>query len=185
MAVRDQIHRLFETFGAERYGGEAVNQLAHALQAAALAESAGAGAPLIAAALLHDIGHLVDGGDEGLAERGVDWRHEDRGAEWLATWFPPAVTEPIRLHVTAKRCLCATEAGYWDHLSRASKVSMAVQGGPMSREAADAFLAQPFAEDALALRRWDDLAKAPEGRTPGLAHFVAIAESCLKAYPEA
>ncbi len=179
MVIRDEIVRLFEAFGAERYGGEAVNQLAHALQAATHAEEAGAEAPLIAAALLHDIGHLVDGGDEGLADQGMDWRHEDRGAEWLSAWLPPAVTEPIRLHVIAKRCLCATEARYWDTLSRASKVSMAVQGGPMSREAAEAFLTQPFARDAVSLRRWDDLAKDPEGRTPDLTHFAEILQGCL------
>jgi phosphonate degradation associated HDIG domain protein len=181
MDIRDEIVPLFEAFGPERYGGEAVNQLAHALQAATIAEAAGANAALIGAALLHDIGHLVDGGDEGMADRGLDWRHEDRGAEWLAAWFPPAVTEPIRLHVTAKRCLCALDAGYWDHLSRASKVSMAVQGGPMTREAAEAFMALPFAEDAIALRRWDDLAKDPEGRTPPLDHFVAILQDCCTA----
>lgn len=180
MIIRDEIVKLFEAFGAERYGGEAVNQLAHALQAAALAEESGADAPLIGAALLHDIGHLVDGGDEGLAERGVDWHHEERGSEWLSEWFPPAVTEPIRLHVTAKRCLCATEDRYWNHLSHASKVSMAVQGGPMTREAAESFLDRPFARDAVALRRWDDLAKDPDRRTPTLEHFMAILQDCTE-----
>jgi phosphonate degradation associated HDIG domain protein len=178
MAVCDDITALFETLGAQRYGGEAVSQLAHALQAATLAEAAGAPAPLIGAALLHDIGHLVDDGDEGQAEQGIDARHEARGAAWLVRHFPPSVTGPIRLHVAAKRYLCAAEPEYLDRLSPASKISMAAQGGPMSREAAKAFLAQPFARDAIALRRWDDLAKDPDRRTPGVYHFIATLETC-------
>jgi predicted HD phosphohydrolase len=34
--------------------------------------------------------------------------------------FAPAVLAPIRLHVDAKRCLCALDTGYWDTLSPGS-----------------------------------------------------------------
>jgi phosphonate degradation associated HDIG domain protein len=176
----DQVIELFETRGAEQYGGEAVSQLQHALQCAELAERAGASPALISAALLHDIGHLLGEGDDGLAERGVDAIHETLGADHLMTDFTDTVSEPARLHVAAKRYLCATDKGYWDRLSPASKRSLELQGGPMSNEEAMAFAAVPFAADAVELRRWDDRGKDPDHQTPPLGYFVKYLERSLK-----
>lgn len=158
--------------GARRYGEECVSQLEHALQCAYLAEQEGASSALIIACLLHDIGHLVDGGDEGSARRGIDARHEERGATFLSRWFGQAVTEPIRLHVAAKRYLCATAAGYLATLSPASVRSLDVQGGTFSAAQAAAFMQQPYAREVVALRRWDERAKDPHADTPALSHFV-------------
>ena len=157
----DEILALFRLRGHERYG-ERVTQLDHALQCAALADLDGASDSLIVAALLHDYGHLID--DRGhMAERdGEDGRHEEVGAKALAAWFDPAVTQPIALHVAAKRCLCLTEAGYLEALTAASRLSLELQGGPMTAAEAGAFMAMPHAEDALRLRRWDDWGKALE-----------------------
>lgn len=180
MAILDEIMTLLEKAGGERYGGEAVSQLEHALQCAMHAERMGSTPALITASLLHDIGHLVGAGDEGLAEKGVDARHEDIAARWLRQYFPEAVTEPVRLHVEAKRYLCQAEPAYWAGLSQSSKTSLEVQGGIYSDGEAAAFIAQPHAGDAVMLRRWDDAAKAPELKTPGLDHYRPIVAAALR-----
>lgn len=167
----DGLFQLLEKRGGSAYGGERISQLAHALQSAQLAVEAGDPASLVIAALMHDIGHLVGKGDEGLAEKGIDARHEASGALVLEQVFGGAVAEPVRLHVDAKRYLCFAEAGYWDSLSQGSKVSLQVQGGPFDAAQAKAFIESPRAADAVKLRRYDDLAKVKDKPTPGLAEF--------------
>ncbi len=108
---------------------------------------------------MHDVGHLLQRHGEDAADRGIDAHHERIGAAWLAKAFGPGVTEPVRLHVEAKRYLAAFEPGYVELLSPASVQSLALQGGPMTREEADGFLAQPGAADAIRLRRYDEQGK--------------------------
>ncbi|HSV35161.1 MAG TPA: HD domain-containing protein [Ramlibacter sp.] len=169
----EQIVRLYHTAGAARYGMEAINQEQHALQCALLAEQAGASAELVAAALLHDLGHLlVEHVPQTAADK--DDLHEYRAIPFLRGEFPDAVIEPIRMHVAAKRYLCVVDAGYWDGLSPASKRSLELQGGPFTAAMAGHFIAQPFAVDAVSLRLWDDLAKSPTRATPGWAHFERV-----------
>jgi phosphonate degradation associated HDIG domain protein len=171
------IAALFASEGAADYLGEAVSQASHMLQAAALAERAGAPAPLIAAALLHDVGHFagtISGRD---LMRGTDNRHGEQGAAWLGQWFGAEVTEPVRLHVDAKRYLCAVEPGYLDRLSPASVYSLGIQGGPMEAGEQAAFESGPYAEDACQVRRWDDQAKDPQVTAPPLEHFAPILRS--------
>ncbi|MCX7699485.1 MAG: HD domain-containing protein [Gemmataceae bacterium] len=173
----DEIFRLFLERGASLYFGERVTQTEHALQCAALAERERAGADLIAAALLHDIGHLLHALPEDIAERGIDSRHEAWGAAWLAGYFGPAVVDPIRMHVAAKRYLCATEPAYMASLSAASRLSLDLQGGPFSPTELAAFEQEPHFRSALALRRWDDAAKVPGLALPGLEHYRSILDS--------
>jgi gamma-butyrobetaine dioxygenase len=161
----EAIAKLFAGPGSRDYLGEAVTIGEHMRQAAALAEAAGAAAPLVAAALLHDVGHL---------RSETDARHGTGGAQWLGQWFGPAVTEPVRLHVAAKRYLCATEPGYLGLLSPESVRTLALQGGPMTPEQAAAFDALPYAHDAVAVRRWDDEAKDPAVIPPEFSHFEAL-----------
>ncbi|MBD0337588.1 MAG: HD domain-containing protein [Cyanobacteria bacterium Co-bin13] len=168
------------TQGHAQYGSEAVSQLQHALQCAALAEAANRSPDLITACLLHDIGHLLHNLGETVAERGVDDRHEYRAMPVLETLFNPAVTEPIRLHVAAKRYLCAVNPIYWEGLSPASKLSLELQGGVYSPEEAAAFIRQPYAKEAVQLRIWDDRAKVPNLKTPDLSHFEPILMACLR-----
>jgi gamma-butyrobetaine dioxygenase len=168
------IARLFATVGTSDYLGEPVSPAVHMLQAAALAEAAGVGPALIAAALLHDIGHftgVITGRD---LMRGTDNRHGDVGADWLARWFGPEVTEPVRLHVAAKRYLCAVEPGYADALPPASVATLRIQGGPMSPREAATFEAEPAAWASLRLRRWDDAAKDPAAKVPPFVHYQPI-----------
>jgi phosphonate degradation associated HDIG domain protein len=181
MTGLDDIFRLLEERGGARYGGEGVTQLHHALQCAALAERSGAADALVVAALLHDIGHLT-ADDEGLAAKGEDARHEAAGALALAALFGPEVAEPVRLHVDAKRYLCAVNPRYYERLSAASVTSLTVQGGVFSTAEADAFGRSPHARAATQLRSWDDAAKDPVATTPDLAHYRAIAER-LRATP--
>ncbi len=151
--------------------GEGVTELAHALQTAYLAQEAGESESMIAAALLHDYGHLVHDLGENIAEQGVDADHETVGAKALEKWFPTIVTEPIRWHLAAKRYLCATELGYFDQLSPASVLSLQLQGGPMNPEELVEFSARPFAEEAVRLRRYDDQAKRSDANNPELTHY--------------
>jgi gamma-butyrobetaine dioxygenase len=168
------IARLFATVGTSDYLGEPVSPASHMLQAAALAEAARVSPALIAAALLHDVGHFTGVITGRGPTRGTDNRHSDAGADWLAQWFGPEVTEPVRLHVAAKRYLCAVEPGYLDTLSPASVRTLRIQGGPMSPREAAAFEAEAAAGAALRLRRWDDAAKDPAAKVPPFGHFEPV-----------
>ena len=170
----EAIAKLFAGPGSRDYLGEAVTIGEHMRQAGALAEAAGAPAPLVAAALLHDVGHL---------RHETDARHGSAGAQWLGQWFGPAVTEPVRLHVAAKRYLCATAPGYFGLLSAESVRTLALQGGPMTPEQAAAFGALACAHDAVAVRRWDDEAKDPAVTPPPFAHFEDLLTALLQPGP--
>ena len=176
----DRIFERFEIHGGRDYGSERVRQLEHALQCAALAEAEGASAALISAALLHDIGHLIHAVGQRPAERGIDDRHEVLGAEWLEQWFSAAVSEPVRLHVPAKRYLTETDRGYFATLSPASVRSLELQGGPFSAREAAEFIGLPHASEAVRLRRWDEAAKVPGKATPCLKHFGHYLEASRK-----
>ncbi len=178
----EEVLRLFRERGASQYGGEAVSQIEHGLQAATLAEREGATPTLIAAALLHDLGHLLHDLDDDAPERGVDDHHEDLGARWLAKRFPPEVVVPVRLHVAAKRYLCATEPDYFAGLSQPSVISLKLQGGPMTEAEARAFEADPHHKAAVSLRRWDDTAKDPLMETPPLEHFMALVRMAAQSF---
>lgn len=167
---------LFARKGGRAYDGEPVTQLEHALQTAMRAEEDGAAPPLIAAALLHDLGHLLNDQGESPTLRGVDDLHQYVALPFLRVLFPADVLTPIQLHVDAKRYLCATRDGYFEALSADSKRSLVLQGGVFTPDEARTFIAQPFAEDAVRVRLWDDLAKVEGAITPPLAHFVAMLE---------
>jgi [1-hydroxy-2-(trimethylamino)ethyl]phosphonate dioxygenase len=165
--------------GGRRYGLHDVTQLQHALQAALLAEQAGGEDALITAALLHDIGHMVHDLGENPAEDGVDDQHERVGYAFLQRYFGAEVTAPVRLHVAAKRYLCAIEPSYSATLSPDSVLSLRLQGGPMSLSEADAFRREPHADAAVRLRRYDDMAKVKDLATPPLEHFLPALSRCL------
>jgi gamma-butyrobetaine dioxygenase len=170
----DRIAELFAGEGVRDYLGEEVSIAAHMLQAGVLAENAGAADALVAAALLHDVGHF-----EAISPRPTqaqqleekDFRHQDMGADWLTQWFPKEVTEPVRLHVLAKRYLCAVEPQYLARLSPTSVHTLALQGGPLTDAEAQTFARLPHAQAAVSVRRWDDLAKDPHLATPPFDHF--------------
>lgn len=174
--VTEQVLRLFAKNGDSQYGGEAVTQLEHALQAALLAEKSGASSSLITAALLHDVGHLMHGLDDDAPEQGIDDKHEALAARWLTARFGPSVVEPVRLHVAAKRYLCTIETEYMASLSPPSLLSLKLQGGPMSDAEIAEFRGNLHYEAALRLRRWDDNAKTPSLPTPPIEHFAPHVE---------
>jgi [1-hydroxy-2-(trimethylamino)ethyl]phosphonate dioxygenase len=179
-AVIAEIQGLLEERAEGRYGLAFVTQRQHALQAAWLAEKDGRGDAMITAALLHDVGHLVHDLGEDPAEEGIDDRHEELGHAWLSRHFGPEVTEPVRLHVAAKRYLCAAEPDYVAKLSPDSVRSLALQGGPMSPGELAAFRALPQAEAAVVLRRYDERAKVEGLETPPVSHFLPAVARCLR-----
>lgn len=172
------IFALFQRAGQRSYG-ENVTELEHALQCATFAERAGEDELVVAACLLHDVGHLAHEFGEDVALRGVDARHEELGAELLAPLFRPEVVEATRLHVEAKRYLCFVDPRYAARLSPASVRSLALQGGPHSAEEARRFAARPHAPAAIKVRRYDELGKVPEHRTPPLEAFRGVLERAL------
>lgn len=163
---------MFDERGGSNYGGEGVNQLEHALQAAWLAEQEGASPALIAAALLHDIGHLLHELPEDAPDHGVDDLHEASAAKFLRGVFSEEVVESVGMHVSAKRYLCSVDPQYLGTLSPPSVLSLELQGGPMSPDECEAFRGNPHWADATRLRRWDDAAKTPGLQTPPLEHFL-------------
>ena len=169
-SVLAAIDVLFASSAGMAYLGEDVTMIEHQLQAGALAAAAGASDALVVAALLHDVGHMV--GDRDAASvmaDDVDAHHDVSGARWLAQWFGPTVSEPVRLHVAAKRYLVTAEPAYAARLSPASAHTLRLQGGPMAAEEAAQFAALPHAADAIALRRFDEAAKDAAVRAPALA----------------
>ena len=165
---------IFERRGAESYLGEKVSMSEHMLQGAVLAETEGASEELVAAALLHDIGHYTsEFGPMSLGDERDNY-HEESGAKVLAPFFPPVITECVRLHVPAKRYLCATDKAYYDRLSEASKHTLMLQGGPMSAEEVAAFERNPFHREAVRVRIWDDEGKRPGVKTPEFRHYMPL-----------
>lgn len=172
------IEKLFRDHGDIEYSGERVTQVEHALQTAQRAEAEEAPIELITAAFLHDLGHLLNNQGETPTSRGIDDQHQYFAIPFLRPLFRPAVIEAIRMHVDAKRALCALEPEYYEGLSEDSKRSLTLQGGIFSKSDTKAFLARPHAEDAIRVRRWDDSAKIPGAVTPPIRHFLGIASRC-------
>lgn len=165
---------IFERRGAESYLGEAVTMSQHMLQGAKLAEDAGAGDELIAAALLHDIGHYTNEFGADAAALGVDNHHDEAGAAVIAPFFPSVVTDCVRAHVAAKRYLCAVDAAYFGKLSQASVDTLKLQGGPMDADEVAAFQQGENLNAIVQVRLWDDQGKDPTMETPPFAHYAPI-----------
>jgi len=178
--ITEQILNLFEKNGSSMYGGEEVTQLEHALQCAQLARTHHASNELVTAALLHDIGHLLHDLPDDASDNGIDDMHELLGEKYLTQHFKLAAVEPVKLHVQAKRYLCATAPGYLETLSQPSKISLEFQGGVMDQNEVLLFEKNEFYKEAVALRRWDDLAKDPNLVSPSIESFTNEIESSLK-----
>jgi len=177
MTQIDSVEALFELLasqGGGAYFGEPVTVLEHCLQAAHFAAEEGSAPALVAAALLHDVGHLLHTEGEDVADHGLDTRHEELANHLLSAHLPASVTEPIRLHVAAKRYLCHADARYFGELSPSSVVSLGLQGGPMGHAEAAEFLAGRFALEAILLRRWDDAAKVRDLKVAGLETYLPL-----------
>jgi phosphonate degradation associated HDIG domain protein len=179
--VRQELLDIFTSRATKRYGLSAINQLQHALQAAALAEADDAPAATVLASLLHDVGHMIHELGEDPAGRGIDDVHEELGARWLAERFGPEVSEPVRLHVAAKRYLCAVETDYFAKLSPDSVRSLGLQGGPMTAGEIEDFRRHPLHAEAVRLRRYDEAAKDPRAKTPDFDHFLRHVAACRRA----
>jgi [1-hydroxy-2-(trimethylamino)ethyl]phosphonate dioxygenase len=177
--IVDEILRHFEERG-DRHYGEDVTERQHALQCATFAQRNGEAPSLVVACLLHDYGHLLHDLGEDIAEKGVDARHEDIGANKLKRHFVDEVVDPVRLHVAAKRYLCWKEPGYLAGLSAASRQSLELQGGPMTDEEGREFEALPHYEAAVRLRRYDDMGKVKDMATPDIGAFRDLIESFLR-----
>jgi [1-hydroxy-2-(trimethylamino)ethyl]phosphonate dioxygenase len=177
MSLADEVFSLFDQRGSAVYFGERISMTEHALQAAWFAREESATPELVVAALLHDIGHLVESVPDDIGDWKSDARHEETGARWLEQRLGPKVAGPVRLHVPAKRYLCATDQNYVAMLSHASLVTLRLQGGPMSGNELLQFETEPYCKEALRLRRWDDQGKVVGLKTPGLAEYRELIET--------
>jgi phosphonate degradation associated HDIG domain protein len=177
MSVVEEILAIYGRRGSEAYFGENVSTTEHCLQAAYFAQIAGAPPGLVVAALLHDIGHLVDDVPQDIADWTVDAHHEEIGGHWLALRFRPEVSEPVRLHVPAKRYLLATDAKYFAKLSPASVITLKLQGGPMAVHEVAQFETEAYYKEAVRVRQWDDQGKVAGLKTPSLGDYRALIES--------
>ncbi len=176
----DEIFTVFREQGAGAYLGEPVSMTEHMLQSAYAAEQDGAPPRLVAAALLHDYGHFIHDYDEDAADHGIDTQHEEVAHAFLSEHFGPEIAEPIRMHVAAKRYLCATDPSYMDELSPASIHSLELQGGPYSAAEVAEYESSPFAQDAVRLRRYDDIGKVAGLETPDLEHYRPVLEASMR-----
>ena len=179
-AFLDHLSEMFAAHNQVEDTGSRISNAAHMLQAAAAATAAGAGDHLIAASLLHDIGHWLDEGPGDALMQGRDDRHEEVARDYLAPYFNDAVLAPIALHVAAKRYLCAVEPDYFKALSKGSVRTLEIQGGPMNAAEVEAFEAEPGYRDAVALRRWDEYGKKPGRDVPGFDSYRAILKGQMK-----
>jgi [1-hydroxy-2-(trimethylamino)ethyl]phosphonate dioxygenase len=180
MSISDEILALYDRAGSGAYFGEPVSMTEHSLQTAYFAQRARASNALIVAALLHDVGHLIEDVPEDIAEWVTDARHEVGGSRWLERHFGPEVSEPVRLHVPAKRYLCATHAEYFGRLSAASVHTLKLQGGPMSPAEVAAFEAEPYYRDAVLVRGCDDNGKVADLKVPDFSHYLPMIDQMAK-----
>jgi [1-hydroxy-2-(trimethylamino)ethyl]phosphonate dioxygenase len=177
MSLTTEISALFEKRGAESYFGERLSMLEHALQAAHFARTEEAPPALVVAALLHDIGHLLQEVPDDINDWHVDAEHEVVGGTWLARHFGPEVWEPVALHVAAKRYLCATDPAYFARLSPASVLTLGLQGGPMQAQEVAAFERKKYFREAVRVRQWDDQGKIGGFHAPRLEAYGNEIES--------
>ena len=176
---------IFERNAAEEYLGEQVTIAEHMLQGAQLAEQAGADDEVVAAALLHDIGHFTHEFPTDAADLGIDSKHEEAGAQVIEKFFPKIVVDCVRYHVDAKRYLCATNPKYFDRLSEASIHSLNLQGGPMSTAETDEFAKNPNLKDILRVRVWDEEGKIPGKQTPSIHDYAPLLQRVVDRHLQA
>ena len=178
--VIEEILGAYETGGDLDYG-ENISMREHMLQTACLAERGGGKERIIVAALLHDYGHLVCNHPNNIFSEGCDNFHETAGARALENWFDEDIVGAVRLHVDAKRYLCATNPKYMARLSDASITTLGVQGGPMNSEEMVGFREQVGYKMALTIRVYDDLGKEPKMLRPELEYYVPMLRRCFSA----
>jgi phosphonate degradation associated HDIG domain protein len=183
MTIADELISIYAERGTAAYFGEAVSMTQHSLQAAHFARAANASDALVVAALLHDVGHLIDSVPQDIGEWTTDAAHELTGSRWLAARFGPEVWQPVRLHVPAKRYLCATDPAYFGKLSNASVLTLKLQGGAMSGAEVTAFEAQAYRREAVLVRQWDDQGKIAGLPTPDFISYRALIDRLAAAAP--
>jgi phosphonate degradation associated HDIG domain protein len=180
MSLLQEILAVYAARGAGAYFGERVSMTEHGLQAAHFARAEHAPEPLVLAALLHDVGHLLEDVPDAIEDWRTDARHEEVGARWLARRFGPEVSEAVRLHVPAKRYLCATDASYFGMLSPASVHTLVLQGGPMNAQEIARFEQESFHREAVRVRRWDDQGKVAGLKTAALGDYAHLIQALAR-----
>jgi 2-amino-1-hydroxyethylphosphonate dioxygenase (glycine-forming) len=169
-----ELFDLYKSKGGENYFGEEVSQYEHACQTALLARKNGASIELQQAAFLHDIGHILPYQSHHEIEDNLgNINHEKLGAAWLKDRnFSELAIQVVENHVDAKRYLCNINPIYIHSLSDSSRVTLLLQGGPLTEEEAMLFEQNPFFSEIIQIRKWDDLAKESQMLVPKLEFFL-------------
>ena len=157
MSIVDQIIFSYSN-NKSLYIGEKISITEHMIQTAMLAEKNNCSSSLICSSLLHDYGHFILENPDDLVNKEKDGKHEDVGYKFLKKYFVKDVVEPIKYHVKAKRYL-ARDKKYYQILSKASKISLKLQGGIMDEKEANEFKNNEFFENSIKLRKFDEGAK--------------------------
>ena len=157
MSIVDQIIFSYSN-NKSLYIGEKITITEHMIQTAMLAEKNNCSSSLICSSLLHDYGHFILENPDDLVNKEKDGKHEDVGYKFLKKYFVKDVVEPIKYHVKAKRYL-KKEKKYYQILSKASKISLKLQGGIMDEKEANEFKNNEFFENSIKLRKFDEGAK--------------------------
>lgn len=170
MAVVEEVGALLRSLHGV-WDEESVDELDHALQAAARAIDDGADDELVLAAALHDLAHSPLFGDVAAG------RHDKVAQDWLAPRFGDRVGWLAGAHVAAKRYLVATDPEYATTLSDVSIDSLHHQGGA---GVDPSFTEHPWWPDALRLRRYDDAAKDPQAGACSIGDVLSVTERVVR-----
>lgn len=178
LAPVDQIFSNFRKHGSRHYGKN-VSEREHALQTAEFARPFGEADSVVLSCLLHDYGHMLHDLGEDIAQHGIDAGHEIIGATLLKDLFPAIILEPIRQHVAAKRYLCWKNPVYDAKLSEPSRLSLQLQGGPMTDVEAQKFETTPHFTACIKVRYYDDTGKVPNMPTADLQSYRSLIKKYL------
>ena len=177
MNILDKIISNFKN-NKSLYIGEKLTISEHMIQSAMLAEKAKCNDDLICSCLLHDYGHFLIESPDNLVRNNKDGEHESIGYEYLKKFFNKEIVEPIKYHVLAKRYLVRKKK-YFNLLSKASKISLKLQGGPLNDQESKEFEKKKYFKNSVLVRKFDEAAKKTNIKIKSIDSYKPLLNSKL------